>query len=186
MTEAEFGNVDIDVSIIGYNTEANSAIFRLPAGTLVHGKFSKTVFEKQIMPLIKNPPPKQVRQAPVQSFTIVDPNEQIEKPKVLDDLWWDVEAMFHYIREHATQERCHILCDDRPSTLNVMAWKCAGECKGERVSWSVGINIFKQHLDKMANSSDETLKSQAFNLRKCIISSDGRQRLCDSFNKGIG
>ncbi len=181
MEDSALGSYNISISIVGHNKEGNAVVLQLPNGVIVNAVISKTLFAKYIQPLIENPPipetilpkePKIEAKEPVQVKEVKEP-----VPTKIEDLWYDPIGMFDDIRYYAATNGRAIVPDERPGT-NRIAWKC----KNTEKSWSVELSCLKEALDGLDGSSDPKNQSLAMNVRKCIATIEGRQRLCASFN----
>lgn len=179
------GTYDIKVSIIGHNTEEHAIVIQLPTGVIVNAVVSKTNFANHMQPLIENPPPPPPAFVP-RNETKSDDNhipiqpkqeEQSLLPQKVEDLWYDPMAMFDDIKFHAWTNGRAIIPDERPNT-NRLAWKCQNTGK----TWSVEISCIKETLDALAVSPNPQDQSKSLNIRKCIWTIEGRERLCAFFN----
>jgi hypothetical protein len=179
MEDSALGAYNIAVSIIGHNTEGKAVVLQLPNGVLVNAVVSKTLFEKHIKPLIENPPKQDATPPPAEKPVAKEPVkvEAKTEPEKMEDLWYDPMMMFDDIRGHARGSGCAIVPDERPGTGR-LAWRCKNTGK----TWSVELSCIKEALDNLAASSKPSDQSMAINLRKCVYTIEGRERLCASFN----
>jgi hypothetical protein len=179
-----FGATDITVDVIGHDAATFMVILKLPTGAIIPATISRANFNKHLIPMFANPPPKINKPTPV-----IEPETQVavqsaleeaeeEKP---DDIWWDPDAMFQDIRWHAKNNSRAVTLDERDVKPQRLAFKCD---VGEK-SWSVDMTYLYGFLDRLSNSDKTEDQTRAFQLRKCISTNEGKQRLVDALNNAI-
>jgi hypothetical protein len=174
----------IQVNIVGHDTNSNLIMLQLPSGSLIPATVMKSNFTKHLVPLFKNPPVQTaVAIIPETQAIIQEEVKQVQgaKEEKPDDLWWDVEAMFQEMRWHAKSNERSIVLDER----SVVPYRLAFKCTKTDKSWSVDIKYLYEHCDKLFTNPDPVAQAKGFQLRKCVATIEGRQRLVESLNNAI-
>jgi hypothetical protein len=178
----------IQVSIVGHDTNSNLIMLQLPSGSLIPATVMKANFAKYLTPLFKNPPTQTIPTTVIsdqgEAQTLLQAGIQLvkeDKEEKPDDLWWDIDAMFQEIRWHAKANERKIVLDERSVVPYRLAFKCIKTDK----TWSVDIKYLYEYCDKLFTSPDKNLQSKGFQLRKCVSTVEGRQRLVESLNNAI-
>lgn len=190
MEDQSLGTVNITVDVIGHDTASNTIVLQLPSGAIVPAIVARGNFSKHIIPLLENPPKKVFRAQPIEVLpqeqpettvqevkSVAEPEEKIE----MDDIWWDVDGMFQEIRWHAKKNGRSIVLDERHIQPPRIAFKCLTTDK----SWSLDLKCLNDYCDKLFNSQDTASQSKGFQLRKCISTHEGKERLVESLNNAI-
>jgi hypothetical protein len=184
MKDQQSGNIMLE--LVGHDVASHTIILQLPSGTIVPATVAKANFNKHILSLIVNPP------VNVKEDTLerVQQNEIIQKAiqetvkevkEEMDDIWWDADGMFQEMRWHAKKNGRAIVLDERITQPPRLAFKCTNT----NTSWSLDIKYLNEHCDRLFNSTDPAQQSKGFQLRKCISTHEGKQRLVDSINNAI-
>lgn len=179
-----FSSADITLDVIGHDVNAYMIILKLPSGAIVPATIARANFNKHMIPLFANPPEKIVKEPVQQKQEVLETIQtalQDNKEEKADDLWWDMDAMFQEIRWHAKNNSRSVVLDNR----NVQPPRLAFRCDITDTSWSMNIDYMYDILNRLSLSQNKEEQARAFQIRKCLGTSDGKKRLVDSLNSAI-
>jgi hypothetical protein len=189
MDNQTLGLPEITVDVIGHDAASFTIILQLPGGTIIPATITKANFNKHMLPLFENPPEKRPKPAYQKEIEKFQAKQQIQTAiqearddkSEADDLWWDVNEMFQEIRWHAKNNKRAIVLEQR----DILPQRVAFRCKDTDKSWSVDLKYLYGFLDKLSNSSNAEESARGFQLRKCVSTIEGRERLVESLNNAI-
>jgi hypothetical protein len=184
--EEEQEPLNIAVNIVGHDVATNTIILQLPSGTIVPATVARAYFNRSIIPLLKDAPKQATQSTPeakAEIKAVIQEATQIAKEvqAEADDMWWDVDGMFQEIRWHAKKNGRSIVLDER----DIQPPRIAFKCKTTNKSWSIDVKCLNEYCDKLFNSPDPASQSKGFQLRKCIGTHEGKERLVESLNNAI-
>jgi phage pi2 protein 07 len=188
MDDHALGASEITVDVIGHDAATYTIVLQLPGGAIIPATITKSNFNKHMVPLFNNPPEKRpkpayqvnIEAAQAKQAKIAIQEAKEEKPE-LDDICWDINDMFQEMRWHAKNNKRAIVLEER----NVKPVRLAFRCKETNKSWSVDMKYLYEFLDKLFNSSNPEESARGFQLRKCVSTVEGKNRLVESINNAI-